>query len=115
MPRRHRQCLLGAKFSWKTILVGLVCARAGETLHLHNDRCPEPPPGLGTRQRDRRTGPHYPHRAAHVDAQKLMTHDLPYIPLFFTVEFAAMRDNVRNFVWIPDEIPRFREVWKAAP
>src|SRR5262249_62209311 len=48
-------------------------------------------------------------------AQKLMTHDLPYIPLFFSVEYAAMRDNVRNFVWIPDEIPRFREVWKAAP
>jgi peptide/nickel transport system substrate-binding protein len=46
-------------------------------------------------------------------AQKLMTHDLPYIPLFFSVEYAAMRDNVRNFVWIPDEIPRFREVWKA--
>jgi peptide/nickel transport system substrate-binding protein len=48
-------------------------------------------------------------------AQKLMTHDLPYIPLFFSVEYAAMRDNVRNFVWIPDEIPRFREVWKVAP
>jgi peptide/nickel transport system substrate-binding protein len=54
-------------------------------------------------------------RALYRDAQKLMTHDLPYIPLFFTVEYAAMRDNVRNFVWIPDEIPRFREVWKAAP
>jgi peptide/nickel transport system substrate-binding protein len=54
-------------------------------------------------------------RALYADAQKLMTHDLPYIPLFFTVEYAAMRDNVRNFVWIPDEIPRFREVWKATP
>jgi peptide/nickel transport system substrate-binding protein len=42
-----------------------------------------------------------------------MTRDLPYIPLFFSLEFAAMRNNVRNFVWIADEIPRFREVWKA--
>ena len=48
------------------------------------------------------------------EAQGHMTRDLPYIPLFFSLEFAAMRDNVRNFVWIADEIPRFREVWKAA-
>ncbi|MCW3474743.1 ABC transporter substrate-binding protein [Limobrevibacterium gyesilva] len=48
------------------------------------------------------------------EAQALMTHDLPYIPLFFSIEFAAMRDNVRNFTWVADEIPRFREVWKAA-
>jgi peptide/nickel transport system substrate-binding protein len=48
------------------------------------------------------------------EAQGHMTRDLPYIPLFFSLEFAAMRDNVRNFVWIADEIARFREVWKAA-
>ncbi len=47
-------------------------------------------------------------------AQELMTHDLPYIPLFFSIEFAAMQSNVRNYVWIADEVPRFREVWKAA-
>ncbi|MBM3598027.1 MAG: hypothetical protein FJX35_07420 [Alphaproteobacteria bacterium] len=47
-------------------------------------------------------------------AQKHMTHDLPFISLFFSVEFAAMRDEVKNHVWIPDEIPRFREVWKTA-
>jgi peptide/nickel transport system substrate-binding protein len=47
------------------------------------------------------------------EAQGHMTRDLPYIPLFFSLEFAAMRSNVRNFVWIADEIPRFREVWKA--
>jgi peptide/nickel transport system substrate-binding protein len=44
-----------------------------------------------------------------------MVHDLPYIPLFFSVEYAAMRDNVHGFEWIPDEIPRFRSVWKAVP
>jgi peptide/nickel transport system substrate-binding protein len=47
-------------------------------------------------------------------AQEIMTKDLPYIPLFFSVEYAAMRDNVRDYVWVADEIPRFREVWKAA-
>ena len=46
-------------------------------------------------------------------AQELMTQDLPFIPLFFSVEFAAMRDNVHGYVWIPDEIPRFRDVWKS--
>lgn len=46
-------------------------------------------------------------------AQALMTRDLPYIPLFFSIEFAAMHDTVHNFVWVADEIPRFREVWKA--
>jgi len=48
------------------------------------------------------------------EAQGHMTRDLPYIPLFFSLEFAAMRNNVRNYVWVADEIPRFREVWKAS-
>jgi peptide/nickel transport system substrate-binding protein len=47
-------------------------------------------------------------------AEALMVHDIPYIPIFFSIEFAAMHENVRNFVWVADEIPRFREVWKAA-
>jgi peptide/nickel transport system substrate-binding protein len=46
-------------------------------------------------------------------AQELMARDLPYISLFFSVEYAAMREEVKNHVWIPDEIPRFREVWKS--
>lgn len=47
------------------------------------------------------------------EAQTYMVHDLPYIPLFFSIEFAAMQDKVRNFVWVADEIPRFRDVWLA--
>jgi peptide/nickel transport system substrate-binding protein len=35
------------------------------------------------------------------------------MPLFFSVEYAAMRDTVQNFQWIPDQIPRFAEVWKS--
>ncbi|MDR5798163.1 ABC transporter substrate-binding protein [Caballeronia sp. LZ008] len=44
----------------------------------------------------------------------ILTHDLPYVPLFFSVEYAAMRNVVHNHLWIPDEIPRFRNVWKSA-
>lgn len=52
-------------------------------------------------------------RDLYVQAQKLMVRDLPYIYIFHSIEFAAMREEVRNYVWIPDEIPRFREVWKT--
>ena len=48
------------------------------------------------------------------EAQALMTHDLPYIPLYFSIEFGAMQENVQGFTWVADEIPRFREVWKSA-
>jgi peptide/nickel transport system substrate-binding protein len=48
-------------------------------------------------------------------AERLVVRDLPYVPLFFSVEYAAMRSNVMNHVWVADEIPRFRDVWKAKP
>ncbi len=47
------------------------------------------------------------------EAQKIIVADLPMLPLFFSVEYAALSDSVKNFAWIPDQIPRFREVWKA--
>ena len=46
------------------------------------------------------------------EAQKLIAEDVPMMPLFFSVEYAAHRDTVQNFQWIPDQIPRFAEVWK---
>jgi len=46
--------------------------------------------------------------------QQIVTTDLPYIPLFFSVEYLAQRKNVHGFVWIPDQIPRYRDLWKAA-
>ena len=49
------------------------------------------------------------------EAQAIMTRDLPYVPLFFSLEYAAMRSNVQGYVWIADEIPRFRDVWKSKP
>lgn len=47
------------------------------------------------------------------EAQALIVHDLPMMPLFFSVEYAALRDTVQNFEWIPDQIPRFAELWKS--
>ena len=39
--------------------------------------------------------------------------DLPCVPLFFAIECGAIRSNVHGFEWIPDWIPRFRELWKS--
>jgi peptide/nickel transport system substrate-binding protein len=44
--------------------------------------------------------------------QEVLAKDIPMLSLFYSVEFAALRDNVRGFVWIPDQIPRFRDLWK---
>jgi peptide/nickel transport system substrate-binding protein len=52
-------------------------------------------------------------QALYKQAQAIIVRDVPYIYIFHSIEFAAMRDEVRNYVWIPDEIPRFREVWKT--
>jgi peptide/nickel transport system substrate-binding protein len=47
-------------------------------------------------------------------AQNIVAEDGPYVPLFFSIEYAAMRSNVHNHIWIPDDIPRFRDIWKSA-
>jgi peptide/nickel transport system substrate-binding protein len=44
---------------------------------------------------------------------KYLSEDLPYVPLIFTAEFAAMNKSVQGFTWIPDMIPRYRDLWKA--
>jgi peptide/nickel transport system substrate-binding protein len=48
------------------------------------------------------------------EAQQQIVSDLPMVPLIFGAEYAALRANVGGFEWIPDEIPRFRELWKTA-
>ena len=45
--------------------------------------------------------------------QRQIMDDLPFVPILFSSEFAAMNKKVRGFVWTPDQIPRFRTVWKA--
>jgi peptide/nickel transport system substrate-binding protein len=49
----------------------------------------------------------------YAEAQRKIAEDIPMLPLFFSVEYAAMRDSVKGFEWIPDQIPRFRDVWKS--
>jgi peptide/nickel transport system substrate-binding protein len=34
------------------------------------------------------------------------------VPRIFSAEYAALRAAVNGFEWIPDEIPRFRGLWK---
>lgn len=45
--------------------------------------------------------------------QKIFLKDLPYVPIYFSAEYAAMRENVKGFEWTPDQVPRFYNVWKA--
>jgi len=52
-------------------------------------------------------------RTLYGQIEAIVARDLPYVPLFFSIEYAAMRNNVHNHVWLPDEIPRFRNMWKS--
>lgn len=52
-------------------------------------------------------------RAIYNEAQRILAEQLPYVNLFFAVEYTAMRNSVRNFVLIPDDIPRYRDIWKS--
>lgn len=52
-------------------------------------------------------------RKVYGQIEAMVTKDLPYVPLFFSVEYAAMRSSIQNHVWLPDEVPRFRYLWKA--
>jgi peptide/nickel transport system substrate-binding protein len=49
----------------------------------------------------------------YAEAQQQIINDLPIVPLIFGAEYGALRNNVRGFEWIPDQIPRFRDLWKA--
>jgi peptide/nickel transport system substrate-binding protein len=40
--------------------------------------------------------------------------DLPYISLYFAAEYAVLSKKVGGFAWIPDQIPRFRDLWIKA-
>lgn len=62
-------------------------------------------------EKARRTYDQDERKKLYSEAQKKIVADLPMLPLFFSAEYAAMRSDVKNFEWIPDQIPRFREVW----
>jgi peptide/nickel transport system substrate-binding protein len=44
-------------------------------------------------------------------AERLITDDVPYVFLNYTAEFAVMSRKVQNWEWVPDLIPRFRDLW----
>jgi peptide/nickel transport system substrate-binding protein len=58
----------------------------------------------GTYEVERRKGLYYA-------AERLITDDVPYVFLNYTAEFAVMGRKVQNWGWIPDLIPRFRDLW----
>ncbi len=45
------------------------------------------------------------------EAERFIVEDAPYVFLNYTAEFAVMSRKVQNWEWIPDLIPRFRELW----
>jgi peptide/nickel transport system substrate-binding protein len=45
------------------------------------------------------------------EAERLIVDDAPYVYLNYTGEFAVMGQKVQNWRWIPDLVPRFRELW----
>jgi peptide/nickel transport system substrate-binding protein len=46
------------------------------------------------------------------ELQEIIAKDIPMLSLFYSVEYGALRDTVQGFAWIPDQIPRFRDLWK---
>jgi len=45
------------------------------------------------------------------EAESIITDDVPYVFLNYTAEFAVMGKKLQNWGWVPDLIPRFRELW----
>jgi peptide/nickel transport system substrate-binding protein len=50
-------------------------------------------------------------KGLYFEAERIITDDVPYVFLNYTAEFAVMSKKVQNWGWIPDLIPRFRELW----
>jgi peptide/nickel transport system substrate-binding protein len=50
-------------------------------------------------------------KALYHEAERLITDDAPYVFLNYTAEFAVMSRKVQNWAWIPDLVPRFRDLW----
>ncbi len=44
-------------------------------------------------------------------AEQMIVEDAPYVFLNYTAEFAVMNKKVQNWKWVPDLVPRFRELW----
>ena len=53
-------------------------------------------------------------RPLYSSAERMITDEVPYVFLNYTAEFAVMSRKVQNWGWIPDLIPRFRDLFNAA-
>ena len=47
------------------------------------------------------------------EIEQRLIDDVPYIWFFYAPDYAPARTNVQNYVWIPDSVPRYRDVWLA--
>ncbi|MBV9734908.1 MAG: hypothetical protein JO209_03285 [Acidisphaera sp.] len=52
-------------------------------------------------------------KALYAAVKTKVMEDLPYIPLYFSAEYAAIAKSVKGFAWPPDQIPRFRDTWRG--
>jgi peptide/nickel transport system substrate-binding protein len=50
-------------------------------------------------------------KALYHEAESLIVEDAPYVFLNYTAEFAVMSRKVQNWTWVPDLVPRFRDLW----
>jgi peptide/nickel transport system substrate-binding protein len=50
-------------------------------------------------------------RPLYHSVERMIIDDVPYVFLNYTAEFAVMSRKVQNWGWIPDLIPRFRDLW----
>ncbi|MGH7534888.1 MAG: ABC transporter substrate-binding protein, partial [Gemmatimonadales bacterium] len=49
-------------------------------------------------------------KGLYYEAERMITDDVPYVFLNYTAEFAVMSRKVQNWGWVPDLIPRFRDL-----
>jgi peptide/nickel transport system substrate-binding protein len=53
-------------------------------------------------------------RGLYAAAKDQIMRDLPYLPLYYSAEFAGYSRKLNGFEWMPDNVPRFRYAWKSA-
>ncbi len=51
-------------------------------------------------------------KSLYQQAEQMIIDDAPYVFIAYTQDFAVLSSKVKNWVWIPDLQPRYRELWK---
>ena len=47
------------------------------------------------------------------EIEQTVINDAPYVWFFYVPEYEPTRTPVQNFAWIPDSVPRYRDLWIA--